>query len=90
MALRTSSSTHVPTIHLSSSVCIHLPWVIVAAEAEHNGNISLELLLYGSTGWHSFLGGRTLNFIYHTYPNIQGDSLHSNTLSADVQGTCRI
>ena len=63
MALRTSSTTEVPSIHLYSSVCVQLPWFIASAQAEHNGNISLWLFLYGSTGWYSFLGGRTLHFI---------------------------
>ena len=37
MALRSSSIIHVPTIHLSSSVSVQLPWFIVSAEAEDNG-----------------------------------------------------
>ena len=63
MALRTLSTTHVPNVHLSSSVCVHLLWFIVLSQAENNGNISLDLLLYGSTGWYSFLGGGTLHTI---------------------------
>ena len=40
-----------------------MPWFIVSAQAEHNGNISLEWLIYGNTGWYCFLGGRTLYVI---------------------------
>ena len=41
---------------LSSSVCV---------QAEHNGNISLELLLYGSTGWYRFLGSSPYISSFH-------------------------
>ena len=89
MALRTSSTTQVPTIHLSSSVCVQLPWFIVSAQAEHNLNISLDLLLYGSTGWYIFLGGRTLHFIISSLSKqSRGQSAHTS-LSGDLQGTYR-
>ena len=63
MALRTSSFNQLPMIQRSSSECVQRPWFIVWAQAEHKGNISLELDVYGRTGWYSFLGGKTLHFI---------------------------
>jgi len=58
-----SSTTHVPTIHRSFPECVQWQWFMASAHAEHNGNISLELLLYGRTGLYSFLEGKTLHFI---------------------------
>jgi len=42
-------------IQRSSTECLQWPLFIVLAEAEHKGNISLELHWYGRTGWYSFL-----------------------------------
>ena len=39
---------------------LQLLWFIVPAQAENSGKFSFELLLYGSTGWYSFLGARNL------------------------------
>jgi len=89
MVLRNSSTTHVTTIYLSSSECAQLPWFNVSTQAEHNGNISLELLLHGITALYSFVTGRTLHFISPPYPNSDGDSLHPRKSSVDIQGNCR-
>ena len=62
---------------------------MVSAQAEHNGNISLEFLLYVNTRWYSFLRGRTLHF---TIPSLstQGDSLHPRTIAGDILETFHI
>jgi len=68
-------------MHRSSSVCLQLLRHTISTQSEHNGNISLESLLYGSNEWLSFLGSRTLHFIIPSNRNSQGDSLHRHTLS---------
>jgi len=55
-------------------------WFIVLAQDEHNGNISLDLLFYGSTERYNFLGDRTLHFIIHSLSS-QGDIPHPRKLS---------
>lgn len=84
---RTSSTIHVKNIHRSSSECEQLPWLIVSAQIEHSGNISLEFLWYGRAGCYSFLVGRTLQLMTSSLSN-QGDSLNPRAHSGDPMETC--
>ena len=79
LVLRTSSTTHVPTILRSLS-----EWFIVSAQAEQKGNISLHFLLYGRTGWYIFLGGRTLHLIILSLSSPR-DGVHPRTLPSDLE-----
>jgi len=84
MTLRTSSTTQVATIHLSSSVCVQLLWFIESAQSENNVNISW------SSPYTEALDGTVSCEVEPyiplspPYPNSQGDSLHSHTLSGDI------
>jgi len=63
-ALRTSSTTHVPTIRRSSSECVQGPWLIVSAVAEHNGNISLGIALIWKNSMVQFPRRQNFTFNY--------------------------